>query len=57
MFSFTGTVLFKALTGPIRCSRAVASKEDSTLLTITNSIFRFINLYREDVSVICDFKR
>jgi len=57
MFSSIGIILFKALTSPIRCFRAVASKEDSTLFTITNNIFYFIDLYKEDVSVICNSKR
>ena len=57
MFSSIGTVLFKALISPVRCSRVVASEEDSTLLTITNGVFRFVDLRREDVSVICDSKR
>ena len=57
MFSSIGTVLFKALTGPVRCSRVVVNKEDFALLTITNSVFRFIDLYREDVSVVYNSKR
>jgi len=57
VFSFTGTVFLKALTGPIRCSKMVTGKEDSALLTIINNVFRFINLCKEDVSVICNSKR
>jgi len=57
VFSSTGTVFFKALTNPVRCSRAVAGKEDSALLITVNNVFHFIDLYREDISVICNFKR
>ena len=57
MFSFIRTVLFKALTSPIKYFKAVTGKEDFTLLIIINSIFYFINLCKEDMSVICDFKR
>jgi len=57
VFSSIRTVLFKTLTGLIKCSKAVTSKEDSALLTIINSVFHFINLCKEDISVICDFKR
>ena len=57
MFSSIGIILFKALTNFIRCSRAVASEEDSALLTITNNIFHFVDLYKEDISVICNSKR
>jgi len=56
VFSFIKTVLFKALTSPVKCFKVVTSKEDSTLLTTINNIFYFINLYKEDISVICDFK-
>ena len=56
MFSSIRTVFLKALTGPIRYSKVVTSKEDSALLTTTNSIFHFINLRKEDVSVICNSK-
>jgi len=54
VFSSIKTVFLKALTGPVRCSKAVAGKEDSALLIIINSIFRFINLRKEDVSVVCN---
>jgi len=57
VFSFIRTVLFKALTSPIKYFKAVTGKEDFTLLIIINSIFYFINLCKEDMSVICDFKR
>ena len=57
MFSSTGIVLFKALTGPVRYSKVVTGKEDSALLTITNSVFRFIDLRREDVNVVYNSKR
>ena len=57
MFSSIRIVLFKALTGLIRCFKTVISKEDSALLIITDNIFYFINLYREDVSVIYNSKR
>ena len=54
MFSSIGIVLLRALTGPVKYSRTVVSEKDSALLTITNSVFRFVDLYREDVSVVCD---
>ena len=57
MFSFIRIVFFKALTNLIRCFKAVVSEEDSTLFITTNNIFRFINLYKEDISVIYNFKR
>ena len=57
MFSSIRTVFFKALTSPVRCFKAVASEEDSTLFITANNVFRFIDLHKEDVSVICDFKR
>jgi len=57
VFSFIRTVFFKTLTGLIKCSRVVTSKENSTLLTITNSVFRFINLYKENINIICNSKR
>jgi len=57
MFSSIKTVFFKALTNPIRYFKTVTNKEDSALLTITNNVFRFINLRKEDINVICDFKR
>jgi len=56
VFSFIRTVLLKALTSLIRCSKAVTSKENSTLLTTADNIFRFVNLYKEDVSVIRNSK-
>ena len=56
MFSFIRIVFFKALTGSVKCSKTVASKEDSTLLITVNNIFHFIDLRKEDVSVVCDFK-
>ena len=57
MFFSIKTVFFKTLTGLIKCFKTVISKEDFTLLTITNNIFRFIDLYKEDISVVCNFKR
>jgi len=57
VFSSIRTVFFKALTSPVRCFKAVASEEDSTLFITANNVFRFIDLHKEDVSVICDFKR
>ena len=56
MFSSIGTVLLKALTSPVKYSKAVISKENSTLLITTNNVFRFINLRKEDISIICNFK-
>jgi len=56
VFFSIGIVFFKALTSPIKCFRVVASKEDSTLLVITNSVFYFMDLCREDISVVCDSK-
>ena len=57
MFSSIKTILLKTLISPIRYFKTVINKEDSTLLTITNNVFHFINLHKKDVSVICDFKR
>jgi len=57
VFSFIRTVLFKALTGPVRYFKVVTNKEDFTLLTITNNVFYFINLCKEDINVICNSKR
>ena len=57
MFSFIGIVFLRVLTNFIKCFKMVISKEDSALLITTNSVFYFINLCKEDVSVICDFKR
>ena len=57
MFSFIGIVFFKVLISLIRCFKVVISKEDSTLLIIVNNVFYFINLCKEDVSVVCNFKR
>jgi len=54
VFSSIRIVLFKALTGPVKCFKVVVSKEDSALFTITNSVFYFIDLCREDVNVVCD---
>jgi len=57
VFSSIRTVLFKVLTSPVRYFKAVTSEENSTLFTITNNVFRFINLCKEDISVVCNFKR
>jgi len=57
VFSFIGIVFFKVLISLIRCFKVVISKEDSTLLIIVNNVFYFINLCKEDVSVVCNFKR
>jgi len=57
VFSSIKTILLKTLISPIRYFKTVINKEDSTLLTITNNVFHFINLHKKDVSVICDFKR
>jgi len=56
VFSFIRTVFFKTLISLIKYFKAVTSKEDSVLLTITNSVFHFINLRKKDISVICNFK-
>jgi len=56
VFSSIRTVLFKTLTNLIKCFKVVTSKEDITLFITANNIFRFINLYKEDISIICDFK-
>jgi len=56
VFSSIRTVFLKALTSLIRYSRVVVSEEDFTLLITANSVLYFIDLYREDVSVVCDFK-
>ena len=56
MFSSIGTVLFKALISLIRYFKVVTSKENSTLLIIINNVFYFINLYKKDISVICNSK-
>jgi len=56
VFSFIGIVLLGALTSPVRYFGTVASKEDSALLAIINSVFCFVDLRREDASVVCNFK-
>ena len=57
MFSSIRTVLLKALISPVRCFRVITGEEDFTLLTITNNVFRFVDLRKEDVSVIYNSKR
>ena len=56
MFSSIRTVLFKALTNLIKYFKVVISKEDFTLFIIINNIFRFVNLYKKDISIICNSK-
>jgi len=56
MFSSIRTVLLKALTSSIKYFKVVINNEDSTLFTTINNVFYFINLYKEDISVICNFK-
>jgi len=57
MFSSIKIIFLEALTSPVRCFRVVISKEDSVLLTITDSVFCFVDLYREDTSVVRNSKR
>jgi len=56
MFFSIRIVLFKTLTSPIKYFKAVTNKEDSALLTITNNVFHFINLHKEDINVIYNSK-